>query len=166
MSFGENTAGGFPMNYNLKSHTKPDTNNGIQHYKYKKNQLAKIRRKRYKPRKILSKFIKNITMKKHTTRTNFDSLQMSEPNERDKVKINDQLRNVDDKVQKIDKFREPIDDQIAKVYEFQAPTDNDIKTGSDKMKRNIKDVYYKAVHDATKYTEKTSVHPRLTDEKT
>lgn len=163
----DNTASGLPLNSNLKSNVKLDANSEIQSHKYRNNNhLVKIRKKRYKPRKILSKFIKNITMKKHTTRTNFDSLQMSEPSERDKFKINDQVHVIDDIIQRHDNFQRPVDEQIAKVAEYQAPVDDEIKTDSNKVKRNIKDVYYKAVHDAAKYTEKTSMHPRYTNQKT
>lgn len=94
-------------------------------------------------------------MKKHTTQTNFDSLQMTEPSARDKIKINNLLQNVDDKMQKDNKFQELSDELVEKVDDFQAPVGDKTETVSDRMKRNIKDVYYKAVHDATKYTEKT-----------
>ncbi|XP_026331403.1 uncharacterized protein LOC113238785 [Hyposmocoma kahamanoa] len=156
-SFDENSASGLELNYNIKN-LKP-------HEKYKtNNQLTKIRKKRYKP-KIIHKFIKNTTMKKHTTQTNFDSLQMTEPSARDKIKINNLLQNVDDKMQKDNKFEELSDELVEKVDDFQAPVGDKTETGSDRMKRNIKDVYYKAVHDATKYTEKT-MHPHYAGTKT
>lgn len=166
-SLDMNTATSFPFNYNAKSHVKHDTYNGFKSHKYKNNNhLSKIRKKRYEPKKVLNKFIKNITMKRHTTRTYFDTLQMSEPSQRDKFKSNNQLHNADDKIQKHNKFQEPFDEQIEKDDKFQAPIDNEMKTVVDKTKRNIKDVYYKAVHDATKYTEKTSMHPRYTSKNT
>lgn len=103
-------------------------------------------------------------MKKHTTRTNYDSLQLVEPSVRHKN--NEELQNVDDKKQKLKQLQASADEQIEKVGKFPAPICDSIETGSDRMKRNIKDVYYKAVHDAIKYTEKSSVSPPYTGKKT